>query len=239
MEIYIKEVNIEESNTNDIKFKKLYNNSYKEAIKYSSNKDKIGRDWNAIIHVEDEYEEVDLDFTVDTKGNFITYLDLDGYLEGEVVNLDEEVELHLALRDNSIYEALVFMEVKKLNILPEEKLKSIEYSLFPKFAKGYIATDLKQDTNVGKFIEVFAPLLEKYEILKKLDIEKTNYRIKGLEEDDKNIFRDEMNRYLFEDLYFIYYDRGYGEFLSKKDFNELLLAGSKFEADTTLVDLYE
>lgn len=241
MEIILKEIMLAEDPSGETKdFEKFYNNSYKEAIRSKDlSKGQTKLSWAAKFHIEDEEEEIDIDYDVDTRGNYITYLNLDGYLEGEVAEAGEDVELHLAVEGNSILEALTFMEIKKLGVLPEEKLKALEYSLFPKFAKGYIATDLKEDENVKEFMKIFYPLLEKHEILKKIKVERFRYKISGGDEEAKKRFINTMEDYLFEDIYFIYYDRGYGEFLAKRDYNELLMAGSKYEPDMTMKEMYE
>lgn len=239
MEIRLSEVVLEDTRAKDIKeFERFYDNSYKAALRSKrSIGDKLA--WKARFIVEDEDEGIESEYIVDTKGNYITYLHLDGHLDGEIIELDDEIELHLATRNNSILEALVFTEVSRLKLLSEEKLKAVEYSLFPKFAKGYIATDLKQDKNVKSFMDIFYPFLEKHEIIKTISVSKFSYKVLNTDEASMENFRKNMEEYIFEDLYFIYYDRGYGDFLAKKDFNEILMAGIKFEPDTTMLELYE
>jgi len=240
MEITLREVVLEESSGSEtLEFAKLYDNSYKAAIRSDKRGTQSKLNWEATFQIEDEDEEIDTEYTINTKGNYMTFLNLDGYLEGEIASLSEDVELHITVEGNSILEALTFMEIKRLNVLPEEKLKALEYSLFPKFAKGYIATDLKQDSNAVQFMEAFYPLLNKFEILKTIKLEKFRYRIKGADDETADRFKTSMETYLFNDVTFIYYDKGYGEFLTKRDFNELLMAGAKYEPDTTMKEMYE
>ena len=240
MEIILKEVRLEEDPKKEsVEFEKFYNNSYREAVKVKKEGIQSKLHWEATFYIEDEEEEIETEYIADTRGNYMTFLNLDGYLEGEVADLGEDIELHLATEGNSILEALAFMEIKKLGVLPDEKLKALEYSLFPKFAKGYIATDLKQDTNVIKFMEIFYPLLKKFEILKEVKLEKFGYRAKGGDKETQEKFKKTMEKYLFEQLKFIYYDKGYGEFLTKRDYNELLMAGTKYEPDMTMKEMYE
>jgi|GEM_PF-1914753 len=240
MEIRLKEVRLEDDPSKETgEFEKFYDNSYKAAIRSNSVKEQTKLNWEASFYVEDEEEEIDTEYVVDTKGNFITHLNLDGYLEGEILELGEDVELHLSIKGNSMLEALTFTEIKKLGVLPEDKLKALEYSLFPKFAKGYIATDLKEDSNVKEFMEIFYPMLKKFEILKEIKVEKFRYRISGGDEETQERFKRSMENYLFDEVEFIYYDRGYGEFLSKKDYNELLMAGTKYNPDMTMKEMYE
>lgn len=240
MEITLREVVLEDdSRSETLEFARLYDNSYKAAIRSDKRAAQPKLNWEATFQIEDEDEEIDTEYAVNTKGNYITFLNLDGYLEGEIAALGEDVELHIAVEGNSILEALAFMEVKRLKVLPEEKLKALEYSLFPKFAKGYIATDLKQDSNAVQFMETFYPLLNKFEILKTIKLEKFNYRVKGADDETADRFKSDMESYLFDELTFIYYDKGYGEFLAKRDFNELLMAGAKYEPDMTMKEMYE
>lgn len=240
MEIRLSEIRLESDPKNDaIGFEKFYDNSYKAAIRSKVKKSDPLLSWEATFFVEDEDEDIDTEYVVNTKGNYMTYLNLDGYLEGEILELDEEVELHFSEDGNSVLEALTFLEIQKLKVLPEDKLKALEYSLFPKFAKGYIATDLKQDSNVSSFMEIFYPLLNKFEILKEIKVEEFRYRVVGGDEETQEKFKSTMGEYLFDKIRFIYYDKGYGEFLAKKDFNELLMAGTKYSPDTTMMDMYE
>lgn len=240
MEIILKEVRLEENSKKETsEFEKFYDNSYKAAIRSNIRMEQINLNWEATFYIEDEDEEIDTEYVADTKGNFITHLNLDGYLEGEVLELGEDVELHLSLEGNSMLEALAFTEIKKMGVLPEEKLKALEYSLFPKFAKGYIATDLKEDSNVREFMEIFYPFLERFDILKEVKVEKFRYKVVGGDEETQENFKKTMENYLFEEVRFIYYDRGYGEFLTKKDYNELLMAGSKYNPDMTMKEMYE
>ena len=240
MEIRLGEIRLENDPKNDaIGFEKFYDNSYKAAIRSKVKKSDPLLNWEATFFVEDDDEEIDTEYIANTKGNYMTYLNLDGYLEGEILELDEEVELHFSEDGNSVLEALTFIEIQKLKVLPEEKLKALEYSLFPKFAKGYIATDLKQDSNVSSFMEIFYPLLNKFDILKEIKVEEFRYTIVGGDEDTQTKFKSTMGEYLFNKIRFIYYDKGYGEFLAKRDFNELLMAGTKYNPDTTMLDMYE
>jgi len=240
MEIILKEVRLEENSKKETsEFEKIYDNSYKAAIRSNIRREQTNLNWEATFYIEDEDEEIDTEYVADTKGNFITHLNLDGYLEGEILELGEDVELHLSLEGNSMLEALAFTEIKKMGVLPEEKLKALEYSLFPKFAKGYIATDLKEDSNVREFMKIFYPFLERFDILKEVKLEKFRYKVVGGDEETQENFKKTMENYLFEEVRFIYYDRGYGEFLTKKDYNELLMAGSKYNPDMTMKEMYE
>ena len=221
----------------NFEFEKLYENSYKEALKRETLKNKEKIHWSGIFHIEDD--EIEMDFVVDTKGNYITYLDLDGYLNGEVAEIDEGSAFHLVSEESNIYEAICFMEIKKLKVLPEEKLKAIEYSLFPKFAQGFIASDLAGENNVSEFMELFTPILSDLELIKKIKINCEWTKISGGNSETKERFEEFLKDYVEKKLFFIYYDTEYGEMLSKKEYNELFAQGIKYNPNTAILDLYE
>ncbi len=239
MTIEIKKVIIDlKDGIEKLDFEKLYDNSYKEALKrkaLSEEKEKIH--WSAVFEIEDE--DFEMEFAVDTKGNYLTYLDLDGYINGEVAQIDEGSALHLVSKESNIYEAICFMEIKKLNILPEIKLKALEYSLFPKFIKGYIANDSGIDTNVKDFMDIVAPVFSKLELIKKININLDWVKIIGGDIEVQNRFEKFLKNYVEKELFFIYYDTEYGEMLSKKEFNELFAECAKYNPKTDLVDIYE
>ncbi|WP_319370657.1 hypothetical protein [uncultured Ilyobacter sp.] len=221
----------------NLEFEKLYENSYKEALTREVLKKKEKIHWAGVFHIEDD--EIKMEFSVNTRGNFITYLDLDGYLNGEVAEIDDGSSFHLVSKKSNIYEAMCFMEVKKLKVLPEKKLKALEYSLFPKFAQGYIASAIGVDNNVGEFMKLFIPVLSNLELIKKIDISCEWTEIIGGDRDIKERFEKFLKDYVEKELFFLYYDTEYGEMLSKKEFNELFAQGVKYNPNTEIIDLYE
>jgi len=221
----------------NLDFEKLYENSYKEALKRETLTDKEKIQWSGIFHIEDD--EIEMEFLADTKGNYITYLDLDGYLNGEVAEIDEGSALHLVSEGSNIYEAICFMEIKKLKVLPEPKLKALEYSLFPKFAQGFIASDLSGENNVSEFMELFTPILSNLELIKKINISCEWSEIIGGNSEIKERFEKFLKDYVEKELFFLYYDTEYGEMLSKKEYNELFAQGIKYNPNTDILDLYE
>jgi hypothetical protein len=238
MNIELKKITLDiENGKKDLDFEKLYENSYKEAIKKQAIREKEKIKWSGIFSIENE--EIELEFAVDTEGNYLTYLDLDGYLNGEVAEIDDGSALHLISEKSNVYEAICFMEIKKLKILPEKKLKALEYSLFPKFAKGYIANDLAEDTNVADFMDIFAPILSELELIKKINIGFKWVSINGGDEETQKRFKIFLEDYLGKELNFLYYDTEYGEMLSKKEYNKLFAGGIKYNPKMELLDLYE
>lgn len=238
MNIEIKKVILDFKNGQEnLEFEKLYENSYKEALKREVIKNKEKLHWAGVFHIEND--EIEIEFVVDTRGNYITYLDLEGYLNGEIVEIDEGSGLHLVSKGSNVYEAICFMEAKKLRVLPENKLKALEYSLFPKFAQGYIASDLSGDNNVGEFMELFTPVLSKLELIKKIDISCEWIDVIGGDSETQKRFENFLKRYIENELFFVYYDTEYGEMLSKKEFNELFSQGIKYNPNTDILDLYE
>jgi hypothetical protein len=218
----------------NVKFAKLVEGSFYEYTKNENNFNKLH--WEAEFFIETE--EGDFNYKVDTKGQYITSIDLDGCLEGEKIDLDDDMELLLSAKHSYIYEVLIFHELKKLKIISDLKLKAVELALFPHYANGYIADDLENNSNIKEFREIFTPLFSEFEIVKKIEIQGSNPYIQCKDENIKILFKKFLLEYVKENLFFILYDKTYGELLPKQELNQLISAGKKFNPDLSEVELY-
>jgi hypothetical protein len=239
MKIKLKKVSIEIDekkleNMNELQFARLVEGSFNEWTRLDENKSRIN--WSGEISIESE--DGDFEYKFDTEKKYITSLDLDGYIDGEKIEIDEVSELLLSSRYSYIYELLIFHEISKLNIVSDLKLKAIELNLFPKWASGYLSDNLEGNKVIEEFMELFEPLMNEFEIVKKIPIDIDNFFIECKDEMVKEIFKGTMKEYLEKELFFIYYDKEYGSLLPKIDINKLVLANDKFNPDLEEVEIY-
>ena len=239
MEIKLKKIKIELGKNDideikEIKFARLVEGSFNEWTRLEEDKDKIN--WKGEISIESE--DGDFEYHFDTEKKYITSLDLDGYLDGEKIDIDEDIELLLSSKYSYIYELLIFHEISKLKVISDLKLKAVELNLFPKWASGYLSDNLEGNEVIEEFMEIFEPLMNELEIIKKVSIDTNNFQLECEDEMVKEIFIGTMKEYLEKELFFILYDKEYGSLLPKIDINRLILAGDKFNPDLEEVEIY-
>ncbi len=239
MEIKLKKIKIElgENELDEIKqieFARLVEGSFNEWTRLDEKKDKINWSGEFII----ESEDGDFEYKIDTKNKYITSLDLDGYLDGEKIDLDEDIEILFSSKYSYVYELLIFHEISKLKVVSDLKLKAVELNLFPKWASGYLADNLEGNKVIDEFMKLFEPLLNKFEIVKKVKINLDNLEVECDDELIKEVFKGTIKNYVEDEVFFIVYDKEYRNLLSKLDLNKLILAGQKFNPDLEEVEIY-
>lgn len=239
MEIKLNKIklNIDENELikfNEIEFAKLIEGSFHEWTRLDENKNKIN--WSGDFFIESE--DGDFDYKVDTEKKYITSLDLDGFLNGEKIDLDDDMELLLSSNHSYIYELLIFHEISKLKVVSDIKLKAVELSLFPKWASGYLADDLKDNQIIREFIEIFEPFMNEFEIVKKYYINLDSIQVECENEKIKEVFKENIKKYLKKEIFFIIHDSEYRNFLPKLDINRLISAGHKFNPSLEEVEIY-
>ena len=232
IEIDIKKGDLEKFN--EIEFARLVEGSFHEWTRLDEKKNKIN--WSGEFTIESE--DGDFDYRVDTEKKYITSLDLDGFLDGEKIDLDEDMELLLSSNHSYIYELLIFHEISKLKIVSDIKLKAVELSLFPKWASGYLADNLENNQVIQEFMEIFEPLMNEFEIVKKSYINLDNIQVECEDEKIKEIFKESIKKYLGKEVFFIIHDSEYRNLLPKLEINRLISAGHKFNPDLEEVEIY-
>jgi len=239
MEIKLKKIKIDIEKEdlikfNKIEFAKLVEGSFNEWTRLDEKKDKINWSGEFII----ESKDGDFGYKVDTKKKYITSLDLDGFLDGEKIDIDEDIELLLSSNHSYIYELLIFHEVSKLKVVSDLKLKAVELSLFPRWASGYLADNLENNQIIHEFMKIFEPLIHEFEIVKKLYINLDSIQVECEDEKIKEIFKEAIKKYLEKEIFFIIHDREYRNLLSKLEINRLISAGHKFNPNLEEVEIY-
>jgi hypothetical protein len=219
---------------NEIEFARLVEGSFHEWTRLDEKKNKIN--WSGEFAIESE--DGDFEYRVDTDKKYITSIDLDGFLDGEKIDIDEDIELLLSSNYSYIYELLIFHEISKLKVVSDIKLKAVELSLFPKWASGYLADDLENNQIIQEFMEIFEPLMNEFEIVKKLCINLENFQVRCEDEKIKKISKEAIKKYLEKEVFFIMHDREYRNLLSKLEINRLIAAGHKFNPSLEEVEIY-
>ena len=239
MEIKLKKIDIDMKKGdlekyNELEFARLVEGSFNEWTRLDEKKDKIN--WSGEFTIESE--DGDFEYKVNTEKKYITSLDLDGFLDGEKIDIDEDMELLLSSNHSYIYELLIFHEVSKLKVVSDIKLKAVELSLFPKWASGYLADNLENNQIIHEFMEIFEPLMNEFEIVKKLDIDVDNIQVGCEDEKIREIFKETVKKYIKKEVFFIMHDSEYRNLLPKLELNRLVSAGHKFNPDLEEVELY-
>lgn len=239
MEIKLKKIDIDIKKGdlekfNEIEFARLVEGSFNEWTRLDEKKDKIN--WSGEFTIESE--DGDFEYKIDTEKKYITSLDLDGFLDGEKIDIDEEMELLLSSNHSYIYELLIFHEISKLKVVPDTKLKAVELSLFPRWASGYLADNLENNQIIQEFMEIFEPLMNEFEIVKKIDINLDSIQVECEDKKIKEIFKDTVKKYIRKEVFFIMHDSEYRNLLPKLEINRLISAGHKFNPDLEEVEIY-
>ncbi|MCS5421609.1 MULTISPECIES: hypothetical protein [Psychrilyobacter] len=239
MEIKLKKIKIDIKKDdlikfNEIEFARLVEGSFHEWTRLDEKKNKINWSGEFII----ESEDGDFEYKIDTEKKYITSLDLDGFLDGEKIDIDEDMELLLSSNHSYIYELLIFHEVSKLNVVSDIKLKAVELSLFPKWARGYLADDLENNPIIQEFMEIFEPLMNEFEIVKKINLNLDSIQVEYEDEKIKEIFKDAIKKYLEKEIFFIMHDSEYRNLLPKLEVNRVIAAGHKFNPDLEEIEIY-
>ncbi|MCK5780302.1 MAG: hypothetical protein KAH04_04740 [Psychrilyobacter sp.] len=218
----------------NLNFSKLVEESFYEWTKLDEDEEKK-IDWKGQIYIETDDEE--FEYKIDTKGKYITSLDLDGFLNGEKIILEDNLELLLSTNHSYIYELLTYHIVLKLKLISEEKLKVIETNLFPKWNGGYLADDLEDNKTICDFISLFEPLLNEFEIIKKVKINLKTTRYSSKDGEIAKELKNYIEKYLEEEVFFIAYDIDSTSLFSKLEFDRLLTAGEKFNPDLGILEI--
>ena len=191
---------------NSLGFAKLIENSFNE---WSRSEELSGDTipWSLIFKIEEAGEEEM--FYVDTNGEYLVYLDLDGYMMGEMIELDEERELKLVAKHSYMYELICFSEIMKLGVLGSERVKELEQEIFPEWANGVVADDLEDNETVARFMQAFAPVLDKLEIVKRVDIDIDDFEVEAVGQEEE--FKEYIKNYVKEELFFLVHNPLYAE----------------------------
>lgn len=217
MEIKLKKINIKNSPlTEEIKFKKLIDNSYHEwneswKFKELDKEDRIS--WEAVFQIE--YEGESLEFIIDTEGEHLTHIDLEGYLGGEGLVLDDEFYLKIGSKSSGILAALYFSEAVRYNLLNEKTEKALYYEIFPEWTRGLVPDNVDKLESVKQFIDIFKPHFEEMEILKEIDIDLSNFEINSETEALKKLFEEFAKEYFNNEIFFFLHNCNYVGSLNK------------------------
>ena len=142
MEIKLKEIILK--NEENKKFEKFIDNSYNEWL----------NNWNNVKEVENKnpweakfeiiYKDKIGGFTINTKGEYLSFMDLEGYLSGEEYEIEEGLSLKVASVSSNILVAVVFSEAIRLNLIDEDESSYLSMSIFPEWSRGLIPNDVME-----------------------------------------------------------------------------------------------
>lgn len=236
MKITLKDVYILEDNITqeDAVFAHLIDNSFAEwNVKWKNQeleKEEIG--WKATFEIE--FEDKTGEFSIDTQGEYLTHLDLEGYLGGESLELDEDIHLKIASQSSGILTALYYSEASRYGVLRERVEKALYYTIFPEWTRGLVAENVDELEGVKEFLENFQKVFEKLDILKKVKIDMEDYNVNGGNGVLQEAIRAFIPSYFNKEIFFFVHDADY-----VGNLRELQEAGATLNIDTSIVDEYE
>ncbi len=209
---------------NKIGFEKMLENSFHE---WSSSEDisKEMTPWSLTFKIEDGSKEEF--FYVDTHDEYLAYLDLDGYLQGQMLELDEERELKIVSKNSYMYELICFSEVLKSGVLDLEKIEILESQIFPEWANGIVADDLETNEIVTQFMEIFAPVLDELGVLKKVSVSICDFEVEADTDSIKKEFVRYIEEYVGGEIFFLVHNPMYTELYPESQ-SKLFEAARKF-----------
>ncbi len=231
--LYILEDNITKE---DAVFAHLIDNSYAEwndKWKFQGiEKEEIG--WKATFEID--YEGQKGEFSVDTQGEYLTHLDLDGYLGGDSLELDDEIHLKMASRSSGILVALYYSEACRLGILRERVEKALYYTIFPEWTRGLVGEGVEEVEGVKEFVEGFKKVYEKLGIFNEynIEIDFEKVEISGGNEVLQKAIVPFITEYFNKEVFFFLHDTNY-----VGSVRELQEVEAKLNIDTSIVDEYE
>jgi len=232
MNIKILKVNIEDENPH-LDFAEPIENSFNQWLdNYNKLEEKTHWSCDFII----EYDGEIYDFHIDTRENYLAFLDLDGYLNGEAIDLDIGVNALISSSSSFIFELLLFNEIKNQRALSDLKLKAVEIALFPEWSRGYLTNDYNE--NLKQFCEIFEPVVKKIGLLEKVYISDSKFLINCENQETKTKFLEFAKEKIFNKLFFIIHDKEYGEILHRKEKDLLYKEGLAFDPDMEEVEIY-
>lgn len=197
MEIHLKELNLE--TTENKEFEKLIDNSYSEwSFNWNNVNKKIEKNsWNAKFEIV--YENKIGEFLVDTKGSYLTFIDLEGYLEGEEFLLEDGLSLKLASNSSNVLVAIVFSEAIRLGLIDEDEESYLSMLIFPEWSRGLIPNDVLEEEDIKEFFENTYKYLEKKGIIKLYPIkfDKISVNAEKKEEEFVKFTKNYMEKELF------------------------------------------
>ncbi|TDT71812.1 hypothetical protein EV215_0496 [Hypnocyclicus thermotrophus] len=212
-----------DENYNKIEFKNPIENTYEELKekwkKKDENYNKI--DWKLEFGIYDKKNNKIGEFYLDTENEIIANIDLDGYFNGESLEIEDGIEVKLIKKDSGLLEAMIYSELVRNDVLDENHQDLIYMNLFPEWLNGLLIEKSNENEVLKKFKDYFLIIFEKYNIIKVLDLNKENYEIICYNDEIKDEFKSFLNKTLkkyefilhqveyegnIEELFDIYYE---------------------------------
>lgn len=198
MEIKLKEIILK--NEENKKFEKFIDNSYNEWL----------NNWNNVKEVENKnpweakfeiiYKDKIGEFTINTQGEYLSFMDLEGYLSGEEYEIEESLSLKVASVSSNILVAVVFSEAIRLNLIDEDESSYLSMSIFPEWSRGLIPNDVLDDEDVREFFDTTLTYLRSKDIINIYPVSTDDFEVVALEK--KVEFEKFVRAYIGKDIFF-------------------------------------
>lgn len=198
MEIILKEINLEKFENKE--FETFIDNSYNE---WSNNWNNVNKkieknSWSAKLEIV--YQNKSGEFFIDTKGDYLTFVDLEGYLSGEEFQLEEGLSLKAASHSSNVLVAVVFSEAIRLGLIDEDEASYLSMLIFPEWSRGLIPTDVLAEEDVKEFFVETLKYLENKGILQIYPIKIEEVEVIASEKEKE--FLKFVKEYIKKDIFF-------------------------------------
>lgn len=198
MKIRLKKLVLNESDNKE--FGKFVDNSYAE---WSNNWNNVNKkteknSWDATFEIESDNKIGE--FRIDTKGDYLTFLDLEGYLGGEEYQIENGLSLKAASHSSNILVGILFSEAIKHKLIDEDESSYLSMLIFPEWSRGLIPNDVLEEEDVKEFFDKSLEYFTKKDILKVFSIE---IEVPLVEADEKaEEFLNFVKKYLENEVFF-------------------------------------
>lgn len=198
MKIRLKKLVLNESENKD--FEKFVDNSYAE---WSNNWNNVNKkieknSWSATFEIESDNKIGE--FIMDTKGDYLTFLDLEGYLGGEEYQIENGLSLKAASHSSNILVGILFSEAIKHKLIDEDESSYLSMMIFPEWSRGLIPNDVLDEEDVKEFFDKTLEYFTGKDILKVFSIEIEEPLVEADEKEEE--FLNFVKRYLLSEIFF-------------------------------------
>lgn len=201
MKIILNKIYVFNENSSN-KIKKLIESSYREWSDSLINNDENLATWKAefSIMIGDNI----FPFIVDTENEYLIHLDLDGYINGESLEFNNDTDIKILNIYSGMVEAILYSEICRFQALSRDLGEDIYHNIFPEWANGFAGRDLDQNPLVREFTDRFMEYFHKVGYLKIIKPELDSVEIIG--SDNKDIDKQILD-YINKEIRFILTDK--------------------------------
>lgn len=198
MEITLKKIELETYGNKN--FEKFIDNSYNE---WSTNWNNVSKkveknSWSARFEIVHDNKVGE--FFIDTHEDYLTFMDLEGYLGGEEFQVEDGLSLKVASHSSNILVAVVFSEAIRLGLIDEDEISYLSMMIFPEWSRGLVPNDVLAEEDVKEFFVETLKYLENKNYLRIYPIKIGEVEVFAEEKEDE--FLSYAKTYIEKEIFF-------------------------------------